>query len=691
MGTVIYHAKEDPKYQKPFIDIDETRSRVTPAGKELPFRYLHGGFEGTPVKFSFCLPSKEDFSGCFFHLLSPFPGPDEEMASLQLTGEDDWAAFALTYNTAFVESNMGSMTAFGPNGDDTDRWKTSAAVTEFFRDKVMELYGCPRPIGIVYGGSGGGFKTMACAENTDAWDGAVPFVIGSPAALPNSIALHAQGMRLLRGKFQQVLDNVDVGSGVSPYEGLDHFAADMLKEVTRMGFPPRAWFLEAWGHEDPGSLPVLLPGIKMQDPAFFEEFWVKPGYLGSDPNSHACRDRIYFETTVTEVHVPGKKEAEGFDSRNDVNNAFMKMMQSGDGAWIAVDRLPEGDDLYTLGTQMQFLTGGAQGTMLFLGEIIRNPEGEGGILTIGNAYGADDMNTVMSRIQPGDTLRLDNSDFIALQSYYMHQVPKDRSFHAWDQFRNEDGTPKYVQRAREIGPGFNGTGTTQDGNIQCPLMVVQSLMDEMTFPWSADWYRHKVIETKGNEDTFRLYYNERTMHGPVAEIKNTQVIHYGGILRQALLDMKAWIQEGKEPQATSSYTYDDGQIYVPADAKDRRGMQQTICFTANGGERAEVKCGEPVQFELLAMIPGGVGEITSVEVQWDDTRIILDPNAFPEKVPFEKTEKDGLHGATASLTHSYDEPGTHFASVLVKSQRSGDADEVYTQICNIARVRVVVE
>ena len=29
---------------------------------------------------------------------------------------------------------------------------------------------------------------------------------------------------------------------------------------------------------------------------------------------------------------------------------------------------------------------------------------------------------------------MDNSDYIAIQSYYRHQVPADLSFHAWDQF-----------------------------------------------------------------------------------------------------------------------------------------------------------------------------------------------------------------------------------------------------------------
>ena len=56
MGKTIYDATKDPKYSKPFIDVDEPRERVLPDGTRLPYRYMHGGFEGTDLKFSFCFP-----------------------------------------------------------------------------------------------------------------------------------------------------------------------------------------------------------------------------------------------------------------------------------------------------------------------------------------------------------------------------------------------------------------------------------------------------------------------------------------------------------------------------------------------------------------------------------------------------------------------------------------------------------
>lgn len=40
---------------------------------------------------------------------------------------------------------------------------------------------------------------------------------------------------------------------------------------------------------------------------------------------------------------------------------------------------------------------------------------------------------------------------------------------------------------------------------------------------------------------------------------------------------------------------------------------------------------------------------------------------------------------------SYDRPGTYFATASVKSQRNGDRGDVFTQVRNLARARVIVE
>ncbi|HWT75150.1 MAG TPA: hypothetical protein VN258_10585 [Mobilitalea sp.] len=126
---------------------------------------------------------------------------------------------------------------------------------------------------------------MEHIQSNQIWDGAVPYVIGSPVSLPNCLTVHVHGMRVLRNRFQQIADALEPGGSGDMYEGLNEEETATLKEVTKMGFPPRAWFeYETIGD---GSLTVLAPGVAMADPGYFQDFWKVPGYLGADPCSSA--------------------------------------------------------------------------------------------------------------------------------------------------------------------------------------------------------------------------------------------------------------------------------------------------------------------------------------------------------------------------------------------------------------------
>ena len=56
-----------------------------------------------------------------------------------------------------------------------------------------------------------------------------------------------------------------------------------------------------------------------------------------------------------------------------------------------------------------------------------------------------------------------------------------------------------------------------------------------------------------------------------------------------------------------------------------------------------------------------------------------------------RTESDGVKGAYAEIIYRFDEPGTYFVSTRVSSQRDGNKDEIFTQVRNLDRVRVVVK
>ncbi len=123
----IYDAKSDPVYQNPVVDERKMESRSVGDGVTGNYHYVHGHFAGTKVKFLFCIPLREAFEWRFYQHISPFPGPDEELASLSHTGENDKIGFALTHGAAFVECNMGSEAIFSSNEDPTIFYKSNAA------------------------------------------------------------------------------------------------------------------------------------------------------------------------------------------------------------------------------------------------------------------------------------------------------------------------------------------------------------------------------------------------------------------------------------------------------------------------------------------------------------------------------------------------------------------------------------
>ena len=689
MAKEIYHALDDPDYQDVYVDIDEQRTRPNPNGGTLAYRYVHGGFPGKSVKFSLCFPEKEKYTGRFFHYLSPFPGPDEEMASLTRTGQNDHIAFALEHGAYFVESNMGSAAQFGGSPEPKRVWKASAAVAEFSRKKAMEIYDTnKRPVGVVYGGSGGGYKTMACIENTDAWEGAVPFVIGSPASLPNTITMLVQGQRVLRHAFGRIIDNIDAGGCGDMYAGLTDEEAAMLRELTLMGKPPLSWYVEAGGRIDPGSLPVLTPGVKAADPSYFADFWTKPGFEGSDPSSGAARDRFQLTAHVVSCGVSdaAKKNGGPPTGGNGVDDAWKKQLASSGGAWLEIDAQPQNPDQYVDGTNITFPGTAAEGKTLLLDSLIRETEAGRSLILFGDAYGADRASDVMALLKPGDEVLLDNSDYVAVQSYYRHQVPEEPDFHAWDQFRNPDGTPRTPQRPF-MGKGFTGTGTVQDGQIQGKVLQIQALMDESTCPWCAHWYREQVIKA-GKIDDMRTYFFERCMHGDNTAMGNSMVVNYMGGLAQALLDVSDWIMYGKQPLDTTKYTYADNQIEVEPDASKRGGMQAGITLSANGQKCLRVRAGEVFTLRAEAVLPEHAGSVVAMEYDFHDDRgIPAATPVFDVKGTFAPTEK----GAVSELSWRYDQPGTYFAAVRVSTQREGNANDIFTRVWNLDRVRVIVE
>lgn len=677
MEKKIYSGKNDPQFCVPVIDLEELRQRRLMDGSVVEYRHIHGHFDGTKLKFLFCFPEGGTFENRFFQHLSPFPGPDEELAALDKGGEDDMIGFALTHGSAYVESNMASSAIFGGNEDPTIIFRSSAAVAEFCRQTARERYGAEKVYGYVFGGSGGGYKTMSCIENTDAFDGAVPFVIGSPVSLPNCLTVAAHGARLLRHCWPKIVDALEPGGSGDPYAGLNAEEAEALREISRMGFPPRMCF--TYAGTDDGALPVLTPGVKEMDPGYFTDFWEKPGYLGTQPNSNALRDRIHMRTKVVSAAAVNHGAAEGQDGRNGTDDAWQKMITDASTAYIEVEQVPQGEDLFLRGVDIIFASGAAAGRRLRLGSIAGNR------LIPGESFGMDDFVQVIGSLRPGDQLLLDNSDYIAIQTYHRHQVPADRSFHAFDQYRNPDGTPKLPQRPYVISYGFTegGCGSVQDGCVQGKVIVMNNLMDS-DFPWQADWYRRKVEQTKG-ETWVRLWYNDNAPHGDISETgEETRMVSYLGMLRQALLDLSAWVEKGIVPAPSTGYRLEENQVVLDEVIEKRGGIQPFARLLANGGECAHVQVGQPVSFRAEIKIPPAAGMLELAEFSFEGER------NYPHRgTVAERWQANGCACAVVEAEHSFSKPGTYFCVVRVTSNRNpGDG---YTRLRNLCRVRVIVD
>ncbi len=659
-----YDPAADPEFAHPYVDVDEWREAGTLGVRH---RYVHGGFTGTQTRFSYYLPPAEGYEGRFFQHVTPVP--ESENLAQQATELDaaNKVAMAFDAGAAFVETNGGGGGMAQSPDPSLAAYRANAASAERFRTVASEMYGEHRAYGYLYGGSGGGFRTIGSAENTaDVWDGFVPYVIGSPMAMPNVFCVRQRAHRVLAAKLDALVDAFEPG-GVDPYSLLNDEEADALREVTAMGFPPRSWF----DHATMGlhGFRALFAGVKMADPTYFTDFWTVPGYEGADPGSSVHRDRVRHPTTVAGFVGPREAVELGLlpesvvkQMAGNVDNSFA----GGGDAPVAI-RLASAPPAGVQGADLVVTSGDAAGAEF----VLEGVHGEYAIL--GFADGAK-----LSVLAPGDEVRVDNSDILAAQTYHRHQVPGPE-YAVWDQYRNPDGTPRHPQRPFLVGPLFTrgAAGSVPSGDFDGKMIVVACLMDKEAYPWQADWYAQQVA-AHGGAERFRLWYVDRALHGDRPSEFPTQVVSYLGVLHQALRDVAAWAEGGAEPPASSSYEVVDGQVVAAPTAAERGGVQPVLTLTVDGSERADVAPGAAVEVVLTAEAPAGGGGI--VDVRWD-----LDGDGVFEA-------RDTPQGGRVELTRTatFDATGTYFVTVVAAGQRDGDPGNPYTRLENLARARVVV-
>jgi hypothetical protein len=653
----------DPDYNQPYIDINEPGE--TPNG--VKYQYVHGGFTGTDARFSFYFPAAGEYQGRFFQstypLVSPVGGENESPSNIE---------FSIASGGYAVHTNMGGTEGIMSTADDLvahkdpskGAYRVNAAAAKFSRVVAEQMYGPHRPFGYIYGGSGGAFQTIAAAENTiGVWDGTVPFVTGTPNSIPSNFTIDIYALRVISAaSFAKIVDALAPGGSGDPYAGLSADEQAALLEATLLGFPQRGW----WDYATLGAGKALLDltgaYVPTLDPSYVVDFWSKPGYEGHD-NPALQSLRIQFPTSV--FGIVGSSPPTG----------------------LVLNGVVTGD---VTGAYLTFTSGAAAGQLVPLGAVTGTTATT---TTVSFGIGADP--NVDSEIKVGDTLVVDNSWYLAFQTYHRHQMPPpDANLYAWDQYRNSDGTPIYPQREILTGPvgsagptgdssgALFGPGAIQSGRFHGKMIALGSLMDDLAFPWSTDWYRQRVqsVQQGDLDKTFRVWYTDNADHTPPpTPAAHAIIVDYSGALQQALRDVSAWAERGIPPPASTNYQVVDTQVQVPPTAKKRRGIQPVVTLTANGGVIADVAVGHTVTFSADAEVPPNTGDI--VAAQWD----FLGQGTYPVTANVTPSPSVQLQA-----TYAYSSPGTYFPVIRVSSQRQGDPTTAYGQVLNLARARVVV-
>jgi hypothetical protein len=201
-------------------------------------------------------------------------------------------------------------------------------------------------------------------------------------------------------------------------------------------------------------------------------------------------------------------------------------------------------------------------------------------------------------------------------------------------------------------------------------------------------YREKLSER------FRFYWAQNGAIGPPQlavgynvgdgdlRVWDTRLIDFQHSMgRQVWRYLKEWVEDGKTPPASTSYRFNaTNELLLPLTAEERAGIQPVVQVTANGAKRADVKVGEPVQFQGIIESPAGAGTI--VEAEWD----FLQTAEYPKKHP----EADGsVTSLRVATQYAFKEPGTYFVALRAGIHRDGKRG-IGMPTHNLDRVRVVV-
>lgn len=245
---------------------------------------------GDDVFWNIYLPSADQFKGRFYQRLYPFN-----------TSE-------VPYELPFTFSNGGYQVEYY----ELFKLNGSAIVADIGRTVAKNYYKYGGYIyGYAHGASGGSGPAIQMIEDKtyNVWDGGIAYVMTMPTTLSFNMGTGSDpidGFRIvaLRHRAEQIWDAMRPGGSGDPYAGLEDWERVALEEIERYGVP---WF--SWSGINANSQPFLLYNVMPAPPdipnleSYVEDFWSKPGYLGTEQSKlgdwwRKLRDDGTFTETV---------------------------------------------------------------------------------------------------------------------------------------------------------------------------------------------------------------------------------------------------------------------------------------------------------------------------------------------------------------------------------------------------------
>lgn len=678
----------DDFFGAPYIGVDEHNDQPT------PHRYVHGGFEGTDTRFSFCFPPSDRYEGRLYQPLEGANAGHENVNTGPLglvTGGLDMA-FRLGGYT--VESNMGHkgdvMDAKAGPDPTIYGFRAAAESARFSKFVAAQVYGEAPHYSYVFGGSGGARRSPLClAYAPGVWDAALPYMGDAQDGEYGDMSLLRNGtpnfssmfnvQRVLGAKVYDVVDAMWAGGSGEPFTGLNTHQREELANLYRIGYPRGDEFMIAQPMGQMWLWSSMATRLQADYPDYWTSFWTKPGHVGFDQPELVAKDLIDLDTTVKRLLYPKdliedpQFAGPEFDQTRSLAGLFAGMNNMWDVPMaVQLDTVPDG---YLLGTGVRLTSGVAAGRQLYC------LAGAGDVLLVDSDGEA--ANLRFTGVEPGDTIHINNRPFLAYCYFYRHHLLAEPEY----DFLRPDGNPMFPQYEIPEMSAFMGVKHT--GRYEGKLMWVHHTHDSSLWPPQGLGFKANVEKEYGIEEAhnkFRLRWTENAEHVPPvmaasapSRANTTWLVNYQPIIEQSLADLAAWVEDGVDPVDTA-FEYRDGAIVLPDTAAERRGIQPVVSVTANGSVRTEVNVGEEFTLTVHAEVPPGAGTVIGVEWDFDGS------GSYPQSEKVDGTASS----VSLSTTYKYDKPGTYFATALVESHRDGDIAATSRRIPNVASARIVV-